>query len=96
MAVSHQRKEELGQFEQRIAAARQETEELQNELDRVGSPEAVEEAVRPQGMTLEDEVLVILVGAPEEPLPEDEQEPATQAGFGTPREAWLDLFFGSR
>lgn len=96
VAVSHQRKEELAQLDQAIAAANQETERLRSEFDRSESPEAIEEAVRPQGLTRQDEVLVILVGAPGESIPEEEQEPRSETEFDSPREAWLDLFFGIR
>jgi hypothetical protein len=96
MAVSHQRKEEYAQIEQRIALGREETVKLTEELEKVGSPQAIEEAVRPQGMIREDEVLVIPVGAPSEALPEDEPESLIETEFDSPREAWLDLFFGTR
>ena len=96
VAVSHQRDEELGQIDQRLVVARDETEELKSEVDRLGSPESIEEAVRPKGLTRPDEVLVILVGAPENSLPGEEQEPQAETEFDSPREAWLDLFFGIR
>jgi len=40
--------------------------------------------------------LVIVVGSPEDLLPDEEQEPWAEPEFDSPREAWLDLFFGIR
>ena len=96
MAVGHQRKEDLLQLDEEILVAGQETVELEKEYAQVGSPAAIEAAVRPQGLAREDEVVVILVGAPTDTLPEKEQEPRMEGGFDSPREAWWDLFFGTR
>jgi cell division protein FtsB len=96
VAVNHQRQEELRQIGQDIERAKRETVELEGQLEYANSPDAVEEALRPQGLTREDEVLVVLVGAPGDPLPDEEQESNTETEFGSPREAWWDLFFGTR
>jgi hypothetical protein len=96
VGVSYQRREELRQLDQKILAAEQESFELDRQWQYINSPDAAEAWARANGWTRQDEVLVVFVG----PSPESAEEElgGEQAGtdFHTPRDAWWDLFFGTR
>ncbi len=96
VGVSHQRRLELDQIEQQIEAALAEKSELEDQLAWAASPEAVEAWARRNGLTRENEVLVVFLGEPSG-LPDQASplaRPKTPAT--STRAAWWDLFFGTR
>lgn len=96
VGISYQRSEELDRIEQEIDAATEEYARLQQRLDYVRSPEALERWARRHGWTKPNEVLVVPVGGQAE-SPSAAQAPAeTRNKLDSPRNAWWDLFFGTR
>lgn len=93
-SVSHQRREELRQLEQEIAAAEQESTDLQERLTYVQSPEAAEEWARENGWAKQDEVSVVVVAPAARSSPDDTPGAIEESKPGSTREAWWDLFFG--
>ncbi len=96
VGVSRQRQEELRLLDMEIQAEKAEIESLGKELEFASSPEAVEAWARRRGMTRPGERLVVFLGGS---LGEPSQAEAPSAGrsrVDSPREEWLDLFFGTR
>lgn len=93
VGVSHQRRAELEQIEDKIAVASQVQAELVRELDYARSDGAVREWALENGMARSDEVVVLIGWSGRTPV-EEVQEPSPDAD--APREAWWDLFFGTR
>jgi ribosomal protein L16 Arg81 hydroxylase len=94
--ASKLRQEELDHLEQQIAAARQETEVLQESFQYVRSPEAAEAWAREAGWAQPDEVSVVLVAPPADARFDVEGQEETAAAPDTYRIGWWDLFFGER
>lgn len=95
VGLSHQRREELRQIEKRIEAANAETAELKRRLEFASSPQAAEAWARRNGLTRDDEVLVVFLGSLEDSSPAEEQELEAGMVQDSPRDAWWDLFFGA-
>ena len=101
VGLSHQRRQELDQIEQQIQAALTERSDLEGQLAQATSSEAVEAWARRNGLTRENEVLVVFFGGPpREPsiplLAQGSPFARPEALPASPREAWWDLFFGTR
>ncbi len=96
VGVSYQRRQELKQIEQEIESARQEKEALEKELIYAQSPQAAEAWAREQLWSRPDEVAVMVVAPPADASPAGPEKPAEAGGPGSIRDAWWDLFFGSR
>jgi cell division protein FtsL len=96
VSVSRQRKEELRQLEDEIAAAREAKAALEARQDYAWSDAAVEKWARENGMTRPDEVPVVVVAPPAAQTAGRTQNPSPDTRFDSPREAWWDLFFGRR
>jgi cell division protein FtsL len=96
VGVSYQRREDLKQIEQSIDSAQARMEGLQSQLEYATSPAAAEQWARREGLTRPDEVLVIFVGPAATSEPAGEKKPADSTRFNSPRDAWWDLFFGTR
>jgi cell division protein FtsB len=94
VSVSHQRKEELQQLENQIAAAREAKAALEARLEYARSDAAVEEWARENGLTRPDEVPVVVVAPTVDTTAGKEENPPQDAKFDSPREAWWELFFG--
>ncbi len=94
IGVSHQRRQELRQLEDEVAAALQVHADLEQQLDYAPSGAAVREWALANGMTKPDEVLVVVPSL--EPVPAVEESPEEGVSPGSPRETWWDLFFGTR
>ncbi len=96
VGVSRQRQEELRLLETEIQAEKAQIGNLEGELDFASSPEAVEAWARRRGMTRPGERLVVFFGG-SLGEPSVVEQPATGLpGLDSPREEWLDLFFGTR
>lgn len=92
--ASQQRRETLRQIEQQVAVTQKEADWLEERLQYMQSPEAVEEWARDNGWVKDGEVSVVIV-APASvgaPVPGGGTTDAVQAGSN--REAWWDLFLG--
>lgn len=96
VAVSRQRREELAEIEREIEAATQESAELDSQLSYVSSPEAAEAWARPNGWTRPDEVLVVFVGPTTDSAASGQGRDEARTSSESPRDAWWDLFFGTR
>jgi cell division protein FtsL len=96
VVLSHQRRDELRQVEDKITAAAQKRTDLEKRLEYVRSPQAAQEWAREQGWVLANEVPVVLV-APKSA--QGSAEPAHTQGESDPasnRSRWWYLFFGGR
>ncbi len=94
--VSHKRRAELRQLEERIDAARKGGAALEEHLAYARSPEAAEAWARNQGWARADEVPVVIV-APEGEAPSNPVARRAQPrGLSSVRQGWLDLFFAER
>ena len=95
--VSQQRQEELRQVEQGIAAALEEQALLEHQLEHARSDLAVDEWAREYGWSRPDEVPVVVI-APGEGAFSDSYEgrDGEASSSVSPRDAWWDLFFGTR
>jgi hypothetical protein len=92
----HQRRVELDLLEQEIVAAQAKLAQRQAELEAAQSPQAAEDWARGFGWAKPDESPVVLVAPPVEASP-DTEGGAGQGGDPTSnRDAWWELFFGSR
>jgi len=96
MGVSRQRREELDQIEQKIDMTLAERGDLENQLGGATSPEAVEAWARRNGLTRENEVLVVFLGGPTGPTTSGDESSSRADSGQSPRDAWLALFFGRR
>lgn len=96
VGVSYQQRKALHQVEAQLAAAQARQAELQEQLVYARSEAAVDEWARDNGLVRPGEVPVVVVAPPAEEgtlaghLPPESTNPATI------REAWWNLFFGSR
>jgi hypothetical protein len=96
VGVSHQRREELHQLELKVESAQAETVALQEQYNYATSPQAAEEWARRNGLTKPDEVLAVFVGDSTDSYHAGEKRPKASTSPTSPREAWWDLFFGTR
>lgn len=96
VGVSRQRQEELRLLEAEIQAEKAEIANLEEDLEFASSPEAVEAWARRRGMTRPGERLVVFFGGSLGEPSEQEQPPSGPPRSDSPREEWLDLFFGTR
>lgn len=94
VAVSHQRSQELAQIQEKVKLAEQQNQELHNYLDYAQSAPAAEAWARQQGWAKAGEVPVIVV----DPLTVETPtiEPLQQVSPASYRQAWWELFFGTR
>jgi cell division protein FtsL len=95
-AVNRQRQQALDQIEQEIATAQEELARWDAELERAQSPQAAEEWARESGWTKPDEASVVVISPSMHESPEAEGSPGEDTGPVLPRDAWWELFFGSR
>jgi cell division protein FtsL len=96
VGVSYQRREELKQIEQSIDNAQARMEDLQGQLAYATSPAAAEQWARRDGLTRPNEVLVVFVGPAASSAPVGEKKTQDSTRFNSVRDAWWDLFFGTR
>jgi type II secretory pathway pseudopilin PulG len=96
VAVSRQRQDELLELEQAIAAGQEETSRLEQDLVYARSAAAVEEWARVNNWTRPDEVSVVVVAPSASASVGREGGSGGGGGPDTPREAWWELFFGTR
>jgi cell division protein FtsL len=95
-SVNRQRRLELNHIEQEIIAAQEELAQAEAELERTQSPQAAEAWARQNGWARPDEGLVVMVPPSAEGSPDAEGGAGEGAGPTSPRDAWWELFFGSR
>lgn len=95
VAISHQAARELEQIEARQTAAAQENERLNAYLVYARSNPAVEKWARDQGWAKAGEVPVVVV-APRSQATPAPAGPAPAASPASYRQAWWELFFGTR
>ncbi len=93
---SRQRHDDLRLVDERIATILEDEERLQQHLEWAMSPEAAEAYAREHGWAKEGEVPVVIVPGAATPVPIAEPPPLAELPAGSPRDAWLDLFFGER
>lgn len=96
VGVSRQRREELRLLEVEVQAETAEIQKLEADLVLASSPEAVEAWARRRGMTRPGERLVVFFGGSLGEPAELEKTPTNRATIDSPRDEWLDLFFGTR
>jgi cell division protein FtsB len=96
VAVSQQRKEELGRLDEAVAAALAEQSDLEDGLEYAQSVAAVEEWALANGYAPPDEVAVIVVESASSSLAGSQESQERKLGEDAPREAWWELFFGER
>jgi hypothetical protein len=94
--VSQQLREELGRVEVEIIAAQEEQAEWEKRLEYAQSPQAAEEWARENVWAKSDEVPVVVVGPRAEQGYGSEEILEEDAGPDSSRDAWRDLFFGTR
>jgi cell division protein FtsB len=90
VAISQQRRSELSELEQAIADAEQEA------LTYAQSDAAVEEWARTIGWARPDEVSVVVVAPSASTSTGEEGRSQGGGGLALPRDAWWELFFGTR
>lgn len=95
-SVSRQRRAELRQIEQEIVIAREELAQAEARLEYARSPQAAEEWGRQMGWARADEDSVVVVPSSVDESPALEGSAEEDAGPTASRDAWWDLFFGSR
>jgi hypothetical protein len=95
VAISHQRREELLQVEQKIETILEEGQRLGEKRTYIQSPQAAEEWARQNGWAKEGEQPIVIVG-PQQPAFPDESGEEEAQGTVSPRQAWWELFFGKR
>jgi cell division protein FtsB len=96
VAISQQRRSELSELEQAIADAQEERAELEEALTYAQSDAAVDEWARKIGWARPDEVSVVVIAPAASTSPGEEGSPEGGGGPALPRDAWWDLFFGTR
>ena len=94
VAVSYQRGQELAQIREKVNLAKEQNQELHSNLDYALSDPAAEAWAREQGWAKTDEVPVIVV-APSTAKTPSSESPA-QESPDSYRQAWWELFFGTR
>ncbi len=94
--VREQQRAELERIENEIAIAQEEAAMLQEHLEFVQSPAAVEAWALENGWARPDEMPVVIIEPPVEAGSRQEAEDGAGAGPATPQQAWWDLFFGDR
>jgi hypothetical protein len=94
--VSRQRQAELNQIEQDLIAAREKLGQAEAARERAQSPQAAEEWAREMGWAKSDEASVVVVPSSAGESSALEGNAEEDAGPTAPRDAWWDLFFGSR
>jgi type II secretory pathway pseudopilin PulG len=96
VAISQQRRSELLELEQAIADAKEERAELKEALTYAQSDAAVDEWAHKDSWARPDEVSVVVVAPPASTSPGEEGRSQGGGGPDLPRDAWWDLFFGTR
>jgi type II secretory pathway pseudopilin PulG len=96
VAISQQRRSELSELEQAIADAEEERAELKEALTYAQSDAAVEEWARTIGWARPDEVSVVVVAPSASTSTGEEGRSQGGGGLALPRDAWWELFFGTR
>jgi type II secretory pathway pseudopilin PulG len=96
VAISQQRRSELSELEQAIAAAEEKRAELEKDLTYAQSDAAVEEWARENNWARPDEVSVVVVAPPASASPGVEGSSKGGGRPDSPRDAWWDMFFGTR
>ena len=92
--ASQQRREALRQIEQEVAVTHKEAGWLEERLQYMQSPEAVEEWARDNGWVKDGEVSVVIVAPASVKAAVPGVEPYDAVKVGSNREAWWDLFLG--
>jgi len=94
VAVSHQQRQELAQIQAKVELAQQQNQQLRDYQGYINSPQAAEAWAREQGWARAGEVPVIVVApSPAEALPVESPQQQSPASY---RQAWWELFFGTR
>ena len=96
VSISYQRSEELHRIEEEIGVAKEEYVRLQEHLSYVKSTEALEIWGRRHGWTKPNEVLVVPVGGRTESSSAVPDALEESKEWDSSRDAWWDLFFGTR
>ncbi len=94
VAVSHQRSQELAQIQEKVSLAKEQNQELHSYLDYAQSDSAAEAWARQQGWAKDGEVPVIVVDPSTAETPAIES--LQQESPASYRQAWWELFFGTR
>jgi len=94
VAVSYQQRQELSQIQEKVKLAKAQNQELRNYLDYANSNSAVEAWAREQGWAKTGEVPVIVIAPAAAEAPAIESAP--QESPASYRQAWWELFFGTR
>jgi hypothetical protein len=94
VAVSYQRGHELDQIQEKVSLAEERNQELHNYLEYAKSDSAAEAWARKQGWAKAGEVPVIVVAPSTIETPVLESSP--QESPASYRQAWWELFFGTR
>ena len=95
VGISRQRREELRRLEQDIQTTQAEAQELAEQYQYATSPRAAEEWALHNGLGRPGETLVMFVGSTTAAAPAMDRTVKENAPR-SPREAWWDLFFGTR
>jgi hypothetical protein len=94
--VRDQQRAELERIEKELLRAEEEAAILNEHLEFVQSPAAVEAWALENGWTRPDEVAVVLIGPPGEPSSGSYTPHEDDAGPPSFQQAWWNLFFGDR
>jgi cell division protein FtsB len=95
-AISQKSQEELAELEQAITAAEEKRAGLREDLVYAQSEAAVEEWARENNWAKPDEVSVVVVAPPASASRGVEGSSEGAGGPDSPRDAWWELFFGTR
>ena len=93
--VYQQQRQDLQQIEQRALSAQQEQADLEESLTYAQSDAATVEWARLYGLAKPGEVPVVVIAPPADPSLPTSDKPEG-ANPGSPRDAWMDLFWGTR
>ena len=94
VAVSYQQRQELAQIQEKVRLAEEQNQQLHDYLNYANSDQAAEAWAREQGWAKAGEVPVIVVSPPAAEAPAIESLP--QESPSSYRQAWWELFFGTR
>jgi cell division protein FtsB len=94
VAVSYQQGQELAQIQEKVKLAKEQNQQLYDYLDYANSDSAAEAWAREQGWAKAGEVPVIVVAPSAAEAPTIESPP--QESPASYRQAWWELFFGTR
>jgi len=94
VAVSFQRGQELDQIQEKVSLAEEQNQELHDYSGYANSDPAAEAWAREQGWAKPGEVPVIIVAPSAVEAPATESQP--QESPASYRQAWWELFFGTR